>query len=154
MSAPPEGALPYGAQGLTQWRTRPGLRGTAAVFTTMSALAATSIMSSQSVAEPFSTTPCALKRTDAHHSEGLDTWNSAYVRPTRPLNAVMVFLSFPDATPRTTPAELAADHFPATTRFYERASYGRFTLRPHPCGTGSACRTRPRRTPYSATGTR
>lgn len=98
----------------------------------MSALAATSIMSSQSVAEPFSTTPCALKRTDAHHSEGLDTWNSAYVRPTRPLNAVMVFLSFPDATPRTTPAELAADHFPATTRFYERASYGRFTLRPHP----------------------
>ncbi|MFJ9374235.1 M6 family metalloprotease domain-containing protein [Streptomyces sp. NPDC101455] len=119
-------------KGLAQWRTRPGLRGTAAVFTTMSALAATSIMSSQSVAEPFSTTPCALKRTDAHHSEGLDTWNTAYPRPTRALDAVMIFLAFPDATPRTTPAELAADHFPATTRFYERASYGRFTLRPHP----------------------
>ncbi|WP_329350750.1 M6 family metalloprotease domain-containing protein [Streptomyces sp. NBC_01261] len=119
-------------KGLARWRTRPGLRGTAAVFTTMSALAATSIMSSQSVAEPFSTTPCALKRTDAHHSEGLDTWNTAYPRPTRALDAVMIFLSFPDATPRTTPAELAADHFPATTRFYERASYGRFTLRPHP----------------------
>ena len=119
-------------KGLAQWRTRPGLRGTAAVFTTMSALAATSIMSSQSVAEPFSTTPCALKRTDAHHSEGLDTWNTAYPRPTRALDAVMIFLSFPDATPRTTPAELAADHFPATTRFYEHASYGRFTLRPHP----------------------
>ncbi|MEV6484993.1 M6 family metalloprotease domain-containing protein [Streptomyces sp. NPDC051576] len=119
-------------KGLAQWRSRPGLRGTAAVFTTMSALAATSIMSSQSVAEPFSATPCALKRTDAHHSEGLDTWNAAYPRPARSLDAVMIFLSFPDATPRTTPAELAADHFPATTRFYERASYGRFTLRPHP----------------------
>ena len=119
-------------KGLAQWRTRPGLRGTAAVFTTMSALAATSIMSSQSVAEPFSTAPCALKRTDAHHSEGLDTWNTAYPRPTRALDAVMIFLAFPDATPRTTPAELAADHFPATTRFYEHASYGRFTLRPHP----------------------
>jgi M6 family metalloprotease-like protein len=118
--------------GLAQWRTRPRLRSTAAVFTTMSALAATSIMSSQSVAEPFAGTPCALKRTDAHHSEGLDTWNAAYPRPTRPLDAVMIFLSFPDAAPRTTPAELAADHFPATTRFYERASYGRFTLRPHP----------------------
>lgn len=119
-------------KGLTQWGTRPRLRSTAAVFTTMSALAATSIMSSQSVAEPFSATSCALKRTDAHHSEGLDTWNTAYSRPTRSLSAVMIFLSFPDATPRTTPAELAADHFPATTRFYERASYGRFTLRPHP----------------------
>jgi M6 family metalloprotease-like protein len=44
----------------------------------------------------------------------------------------MVFLSFPDSTPRTTPAELAADHFPGTSRFYQRASYGKFTLRSHP----------------------
>ncbi|MFI5566391.1 M6 family metalloprotease domain-containing protein [Streptomyces sp. NPDC051740] len=100
--------------------------------TTMSALAATSMVSVPSVAEPFSAAPCALTRTTAHHSEGLDTWNAAYPRPARSLDAVMVFLSFPDSHPLTTPAELAADHFPATSHFFERASYGRFTLRPHP----------------------
>ncbi|MFI2758160.1 M6 family metalloprotease domain-containing protein [Streptomyces echinatus] len=110
----------------------PKLRSTAAVFTTMSALAATSILTGHSAAEPFSTTPCALHRTEAHHSEGVDTWSAAYTRPTGTLDAVLVFLSFPDAAPRTTPAELAADHFPATSTFYEQASYGRFTLRPHP----------------------
>ncbi|MFJ1974736.1 M6 family metalloprotease domain-containing protein [Streptomyces sp. NPDC087903] len=111
---------------------RPRLRSTAAVFTTMAALAATSILTGPSVAEPFASSPCALRRTTAHHSEGLDTWNAAYPRPASALDAVMVFLSFPDAAPRTTPAELAADHFPATTRFFEHASYGKFTLRPHP----------------------
>ncbi|MEU6376869.1 M6 family metalloprotease domain-containing protein [Streptomyces sp. NPDC046909] len=111
---------------------RPRLRSTAAVFTTMTALAATSLITGPSVAEPFSAEPCALTRTQAHHSEGLDTWNAAYPRPARTLDAVMVFLSFPDATPRTRPAELAADHFPATSRFFEQASYGKFTLRPHP----------------------
>lgn len=110
---------------------RPRLRSTAAVFTTMSALAATSLFTGPSVAEPFAT-PCALQRTGAHHSEGVDTWNAAYPRPTRRLDAVMVFLSFPDSRPRTTPAELTADHFPATSRFFQRASYGRFTLRAHP----------------------
>ncbi|NUQ95928.1 MAG: M6 family metalloprotease domain-containing protein [Streptomyces sp.] len=108
------------------------LRSTAAVFTTLSALAATSLVTGPSIAEPFSAVPCALQRTDAHHSEGLDTWNAAYPRPTRALNAVMIFLSFPDAVPRTTPAQLTADHFPATSRYFERASYGRFTLYPHP----------------------
>jgi M6 family metalloprotease-like protein len=119
-------------QGLGRVADRTRLRKPAAVFTTMSALAATSLVTAPSVAEPFSPAPCALERTDAHHSEGLDTWNAAYPRPTRALNAVMVFLSFPDSHPLTTPAELAADHFPQTSRFFERASYGRFTLRPHP----------------------
>lgn len=111
---------------------RPRLRSTAAVFTTLSALAATSLVTGPSVAEPFAAAPCALERTDAHHSEGLDTWNAAYPRPARSLDAVMVFLSFPDSVPLATPAELTADHFPATSDFFERASYGRFTLRPHP----------------------
>lgn len=111
---------------------RPRLRSTAAVFTTLSALAATSLVTGHSVAEPFGGAPCALHRTTAHHSEGLDTWNAAYPRPTRRLDAVMIFLSFPDSAPRTTPAQIAADHFPATSRFFERASYGRFGLRPHP----------------------
>ncbi|MFE5755187.1 M6 family metalloprotease domain-containing protein [Streptomyces massasporeus] len=110
---------------------RARLRSTAAVFTTMSALAATSLGAGPSAAGLDSAAPCALTRTDAHHSEGLDTWNAAYPRPARSLNALMVFLSFPDAHPLTTPQELTADHFPATTRFFERASYGRFTLRPH-----------------------
>jgi M6 family metalloprotease-like protein len=119
-------------QGLGRAAGRTRLRKPAAVFTTMSALAATSLVTAPSAAEPFSPAPCALPRTDAHHSEGLDTWNAAYPRPTRALDAVMVFLSFPDSHPLTTPAELAADHFPQTTHFFERASYGRFTLRPHP----------------------
>lgn len=110
----------------------PKLRSTAAVATTMSALAATSILTGPSVAEPFSPEPCALHRTAAHHSEGLDTWNSAYPRPQGTLDAALVFLSFPDAAPRTTPDELTADHFPATSRYFEQSSYGRFTLRPHP----------------------
>ncbi|GHE27554.1 peptidase M6 [Streptomyces capitiformicae] len=97
----------------------------------MTALAATSLIAAPSVAVPLSEA-CALRRTHAHHSEGLDTWNSAYPRPTRDLDAVLVFLSFPDATPLTTPAELTADHFPATSQFFERASYGKFALRPHP----------------------
>ncbi|MFH9065598.1 M6 family metalloprotease domain-containing protein [Streptomyces coeruleorubidus] len=113
---------------------RARLRSTAAVFTTMSALAATSLGTGPSAAGPDSAAPCALTRTDAHHSEGLDTWNAAYPRPARALDAVMVFLSFPDAHPVTTPQELTSDHFPATTRFFERASYGRFTLRPHSLG--------------------
>lgn len=111
---------------------RPRLRSTAAVFTTMAALASTSLVTGPSAAEPFSSAPCTLERTEAHHSEGLDTWNAAYPRPARALDAVMVFLSFPDARPMTAPAQLAADHFPATTRFFQHASYGRFTLRPHP----------------------
>ncbi|MEV0244224.1 M6 family metalloprotease domain-containing protein [Streptomyces sp. NPDC050674] len=110
---------------------RARLRSTAAVFTTMSALAATSLGIGPSAAGSGSAVPCALTRTDAHHSEGLDTWNAAYPRPARALDAVMVFLSFPDAHPLTTPQELTADHFPSTTHFFERASYGRFTLRPH-----------------------
>lgn len=110
----------------------PKLRSTAAVATTMSALAATSILTGPSAAEPFSTTACALHRTEAHHSEGVDAWNPAYTRPVGSLDAVLIFLSFPDATPHTTPDELTADHFPATSRFFQQASYGRFTLRPHP----------------------
>ncbi|ARP70384.1 peptidase M6 [Streptomyces pluripotens] len=110
----------------------PKLRSTAAVCTTLSAVAATSILTGPSVAEPFSPAPCALHRTEAHHSEGVDTWSAAYARPSGAVDAVMVFLSFPDAVPRTTPAQLAADHFPATSRFFEQASYGRFTLHPHP----------------------
>ncbi|MDQ0777031.1 M6 family metalloprotease-like protein [Streptomyces aurantiacus] len=105
-------------------------RGPAAVFTSMAALAATSL-ASPPVAVPLSV-PCTLKRTEAHHSEGLDSWNAAYPRPVRRLSAVMVFLSFPDAEPLTGPAELTADHFPATSRFFEQASYGKFRLRPHP----------------------
>ncbi|MFE2662369.1 M6 family metalloprotease domain-containing protein [Streptomyces mirabilis] len=112
-------------QGAPRWRS------TAAVFTSMTALAATSLITGPALAEPLFS-PCALRRTEAHHSEGLDTWNADYPRPTRPLDAVLVYLSFPDSRPHTTPAELAADYFPATSQFFERASYGRFTLRPHP----------------------
>ncbi|MET7637745.1 M6 family metalloprotease domain-containing protein [Streptomyces sp. NPDC005438] len=76
--------------------------------------------------------PCAPPRTDAHHSEGVSDWNEDYVRPVGRLNAVMVFLSFPDAQPSLSPRRLLRDHFPATSDFFSRASYGRFDLRVHP----------------------
>ncbi|MFB6835477.1 M6 family metalloprotease domain-containing protein [Streptomyces sp. NPDC056361] len=110
---------------------RSRLRAGAAAFTSLAALAATGLVAGPAVGAP-SASPCALPRTAAHHSLGLDTWNGSYPRPTRTLDAVMIFLSFPDSDPLTEPAELAADHFPATSEFFDRASYGRFTLRPHP----------------------
>lgn len=122
------------ARGALRGRVRDGAprwRSGAAMFTSMAALAATSLGPGHALAEPL-VSPCALTRTGAHHSEGVDTWNAAYERPARPLDAVMVFLSFPDSAPRTTPAELTGDYFPATSRFFEQASYGRFTVRPHP----------------------
>ncbi|WP_430523543.1 M6 family metalloprotease domain-containing protein [Streptomyces qinglanensis] len=76
--------------------------------------------------------PCALPRTDAHHSLGLDTWNASYPRPEGTLDAALLFLSFPDATPMATPRELVNDHFPATSDFFKRASYGKLRLRPRP----------------------
>ncbi len=76
--------------------------------------------------------PCALPRTGAHHSLGVDSWDTAYPRPERRLDAVMLFLSFPDSRPEVTPGELASDHSPATSDFFSRASYGKFRLRTHP----------------------
>ncbi|UAL69068.1 M6 family metalloprotease domain-containing protein [Streptomyces angustmyceticus] len=106
------------------------LRRVAAVATSLSALIATSIVAGPATASEAALS-CALGRTDAHHSEGLDSWNGAYPRPDRPLNAVMIFLSFPDARPTAVPRELSRDYFPATSGFFDRASYGKFRLRPH-----------------------
>ncbi|MEU6763517.1 M6 family metalloprotease domain-containing protein [Streptomyces sp. NPDC046853] len=116
--------------GLTRGGERPRWRSAAAAFTSLTALAATGLVAGPAVADTPGT-PCALQRTPAHHSEGLDTWNTSYQRPDRNLDAVMVFLSFPDSPPRSTPDELAADYFPATSEFFDRASYGKFALRPH-----------------------
>ncbi|MFI1397672.1 M6 family metalloprotease domain-containing protein [Streptomyces sp. NPDC020681] len=109
-------------------RTR--LRSVAAGLTSLMALAAMSLVAGPAVART-SAGPCALPRSTAHHSLGLDTWNSSYPRPDHALDAVMVFLSFPDSVPLNDPKTLAADHFPETSRFFERASYGKFTLRAH-----------------------
>ncbi|MFP3992204.1 M6 family metalloprotease domain-containing protein [Streptomyces sp. E11-3] len=119
----PSWDLPRGGE----WSPR--TRSIAAAFTSMAALAATSLVAGPAVAEPVAN-PCALRRTAVHHSEGLDTWNANYPRPERSLDAVMIFLSFPDSAPRATPDELTADYFPATGQFFQRSSYGRFALHP------------------------
>ncbi|WP_051852679.1 M6 family metalloprotease domain-containing protein [Streptomyces aureocirculatus] len=116
---------------LTREGERRRLRTVGILATCLTALAATSLVAGPATAHGEAG-PCALRRTTAHHSEGLDTWHSGYPRPSRELDAVMVFLSFPDSPPLTTPDELTADYFPATSEFFERASYGRFRLRPHP----------------------
>lgn len=124
----PRQLLPWG---LTRGGERRRLHSAAAALTSLTALAATGLVAGPAIAQT-SAVPCALQRTPAHHSEGLDTWNGAYPRPARTLDAVMVFLSFPDSPPRSSPEELAADYFPATSEFFDRASYGKFALRPHP----------------------
>jgi M6 family metalloprotease-like protein len=116
-----------GAEGFERLR----LRSAAAALTSLMALVATGLVAGPVVAESTAG-PCALPRTPAHHSLGVDTWNTSYPRPARVLDAVMIFLSFPDSVPVNSPEELAADHFPATSRFFERASYGKFALHPHP----------------------
>ncbi|MEU1280659.1 M6 family metalloprotease domain-containing protein [Streptomyces sp. NPDC005805] len=116
---------PQGTPGRVE-RSRP--RSAAAAVTSLLAFAATSLVAGPAVASP-SAGPCALPRTAAHHSLGLDTWNTAYPKPVSSLDAVMVFLSFPDSVPLNTPAELTADHFPATGDFFRNASYGAFDLR-------------------------
>ncbi|MGW4030473.1 M6 family metalloprotease domain-containing protein [Streptomyces sp. NPDC004838] len=107
------------------------MRSATAALTSLMALAATSLVAGPAEARTSSAS-CALPRSPAHHSLGLDTWNTGYPQPVEDLDAVMIFLSFPDHVPRHSPDVLAADHFPATSEFFERASYGRFTLRPHP----------------------
>ncbi|MGP3923552.1 MULTISPECIES: M6 family metalloprotease domain-containing protein [unclassified Streptomyces] len=106
---------------------RSRLRTFAAAFTSLTAVIATSLVAGPATAVSAAG-PCALARTDDHHSEGVDTWNSAYPRPLHRLHAVMVFLSFPDSKPQVAPDDLAADYFPDTSRFFARASYGRFRL--------------------------
>ncbi|MFK0236023.1 M6 family metalloprotease domain-containing protein [Streptomyces vinaceus] len=110
---------------------RSRMRSTAAALTSLTALAAMSLVAGPAVADPGAG-PCALTRTSAHHSLGLDTWNRAYPKPERTLHAVMVFLSFPDHRTALTTEQLTGDYFPATSDFFERASYGRFRLEPHP----------------------
>ncbi|MBD0747479.1 M6 family metalloprotease domain-containing protein [Streptomyces sp. CBMA152] len=107
------------------------LRSAAAALTSLTAVAATTLVAGPAVAAG-SAMPCALPRTVAHHSLGVDTWNDAYPRPVRTLNAVMIFLSFPDSAPTASPKELASDYFPATSDFFARASYGKFKLAAHP----------------------
>ena len=106
-------------------------RRVAASFTALAAFMGMALVagpvSSASVAAP-----CALVRTDAHHSLGVDTWNASYPRPERQLDAALLFLSFPDSQPFSTLDELVADHFPATSDFFSRASYGALDLKPHP----------------------
>jgi M6 family metalloprotease-like protein len=75
---------------------------------------------------------CLLPRTGAHHSEGVASRDSGYARPVGRMKALMVFLDFPGSRPELTTREVAADHFPATTRFFDSASYGQFELGVHP----------------------
>lgn len=107
------------------------LRRAAAVLTSLSAVVATTVVAGPAAAAGPGG-PCALERTAAHHSEGLDSWNAEYPRPTGTVDALMVFLAFPGSRPAFPPAELAADHFPGTSDFFARASYGRLDLRVHP----------------------
>lgn len=123
----PERALPWGP-----WRrSLRRLRSPASALTAFVAVLTLSLTAGPARGAT-SVDPCSLPRTGVHHSVGLDSWDTAYPRPDRTLDAVMVFLSFPDSAPRADTADLAADYFPAAPRFFDRASYGKLRLRPHP----------------------
>ena len=110
-------------------RARTGRRGTALAVGFVALVAWALFAGPAAAASPDG--PCALRRTDVRHSEGISPWSGGYPRPRGDVDALMVFLSFPDHLPDVAPAELAADHFPGTTAFYARASYGRLRLHPH-----------------------
>ena len=99
----------------------------AAVLTVLTALLSTALTAGPGTGAVAGQL-CSLPRTDSHHSEGVDSWHEGYPRPLGSLRAVMLFLSFPDAAPRTAPRDLAADYFPATDEFFRRASYDRLAL--------------------------
>ncbi|WP_210732843.1 M6 family metalloprotease domain-containing protein [Streptomyces sp. RKND-216] len=110
---------------------RPVLRRTSSVLTSLAAIIGTALVAgpATAVAPPGE---CVLPRTDAHHTEGVDGWDSAYPRPHRRADALMLFLSFPDWEPMMKPGALVRDHFPMTSDFFARASYDTFSLEVHP----------------------
>jgi M6 family metalloprotease-like protein len=97
------------------------------VAATLAALLGASVTTGP-VGDALDGVPCGLPRAAIHHSEGVDTWNADYTEATGRVRAVMVFLSFPDSRPRSSPATIAADYFPATSDFFRSASYGRLDL--------------------------
>lgn len=106
-------------------------RAATAALSVFSAVVAWTLMSGPT-ADAADGSACVLPRTRVHHSEGVDGWESGYAHPRGDVKALMVFLSFPDAEPELTPQEVAADHFPATSQFFDQASYGTFHLDVHP----------------------
>lgn len=113
---------------------RPGrslLRRTGSMVTSFAAVLGTTLVAGPATAYPYPG-DCVLPRTESHHSEGVDSWDDSYPRPEERLDALMVFLSFPDQEPLIAPDTLVRDHFPMTSDFFTRASYGRFRLEVHP----------------------
>lgn len=119
------------ARDATSAPRRPHGRSAAAAVCVFGALVACTLATGPSAHAVPASAVCLLPRTPAHHSEGVDTAAGGYARPQGDVRALMVLLSFPDAAPVLTPQEVAADHFPATGDFYDRASYGKFRLHLH-----------------------
>lgn len=107
------------------------LRRIGSVLTSLAAIIGTALVAGPATAGAYPG-ECLLPRTGVHHSEGLDSWDDSYPRPAQRLDALMLFLSFPDAEPMISPETLVRDHFPATSDFFARASYGTFHLQVHP----------------------
>jgi M6 family metalloprotease-like protein len=110
---------------------RRALRSAAAALAGFAGLVAWTLMTGPS-AHAAAGSACLLPRTDVHHSEGVASREGGYARAVGDVKALMIFLSFPDAQPELTPREVLADHFPATGRFFDEASYGQFRLHVHP----------------------
>ncbi|EST38020.1 hypothetical protein N566_09755 [Streptomycetaceae bacterium MP113-05] len=107
------------------------LRRTASVLTSLAAIVTTALVAGPATAVAARGV-CALPRTEAHHSEGVNSWDPSYPRPDHEVDALMLFLSFPEWEPMVTTGSLVRDHFPATSDFFSRASYGSFSLAVHP----------------------
>lgn len=108
-----------------------GARALAATGCVLAALVAWTLATGPDAHAEPSSAVCLLPRTAVHHSEGVDSAPGGYARAQGDVNALMVFLSFPDAPPELTPRQVAADHYPATADFWSAASYGKFRLHLH-----------------------
>ena len=78
--------------------------------------------------------PCALSAAPGTQmSEGFPAArNTAYARSTGELRALTLFVDFPDAPARESAQQRYREFFPAVSRWYARASYGRLRYRPVP----------------------
>ncbi|AEW94246.1 secreted protein [Streptantibioticus cattleyicolor NRRL 8057 = DSM 46488] len=81
-----------------------------------------------------SSRPCALPaRPGVEMSEGFPAApNPAYARSTGTLRALVLFVDFPDAPAHGSARARYEEFFPAVSRWYARASYGRLRYQPVP----------------------
>lgn len=75
--------------------------------------------------------PCALRGINDDVAESADT-PAGFSRSSGTVEALTLFIDFPDARATMSPRTRFAEFFPAATDYFRTSSYGRLTYRPRP----------------------